>query len=158
MRNLIFVTVLCLLFASVALAQDIVVENGGKTITVTRAELTKLGRISLSLKDHGADANFEGVPLFEVLKLAGVEFGESLRGKRLTTFLLVEAADGYRVVIALPELDSSFTDKRVILADKRDGKPLTAKSGPWQIVVEGDKRAGRWVRQVIKLRILDAAK
>jgi hypothetical protein len=27
-----------------------------------------------------------------------------MRGKRLTSCLLVEAADGYRVVIALPEL------------------------------------------------------
>jgi hypothetical protein len=33
-----------------------------------------------------------------------------MKGKRLTNCLVVEAADGYRAVIALPELDPTFTD------------------------------------------------
>jgi len=41
----------------------------------------------------------------------------------------------------------------VLLADKRDGKPLSADEGPIRIVVPGEKRQGRWVRQVQELRI-----
>jgi hypothetical protein len=105
--------------------------------------------------DHGKDAVFEGVALVDVLKLAGVEFGESLRGKRLASFLLVEA-DGYKAVFALPELDPGFSDKIVLLADKRDGQPLPKNAGDLQIVVPDEKRAGRWVRQVISLKIIQA--
>jgi len=46
-----------------------------------------------------------------------------LSGKRLASCLLV-AADGYRAVIALPEIDPAFTNKPILLAFLRDGKPL----------------------------------
>jgi hypothetical protein len=53
-----------------------------------------------------------------------------MRGKRLASCLLVEAADGYSAVIALPEIDPDFTDKQIVLAFLQDGKPLDAKAGP----------------------------
>jgi DMSO/TMAO reductase YedYZ molybdopterin-dependent catalytic subunit len=78
-----------------------------------------------------------------------------MRGKRLASCLLVEAADGYRAVIALPELDPDFTDKKVVLAYLQDGKPLDDKAGPYRIVIPEGKRMARWVRQVTKLKIVD---
>lgn len=117
------------------------------------AELAKLPRQTVRVTDHGKEAVFEGVPLIEVLKLAGVEFGESLRGKQLETYLLVEAADGYKAVFALPELDPAFTQKIVLLADKRDGKALVGQEGHLRVVVPDEKRAARWVRQVITLTV-----
>ena len=36
----------------------------------------------------------------------------------------------YRVVFALAEVDPAFAVRDIILADKRDGKPLDAKEGP----------------------------
>ena len=83
------------------------------------------------------------------------EFGTSVKGKRLASYLLVEAADGYRVVIALPELDPAFTDKQVVLAFLKDGKPLDEKEGPYRIVIPDEKRMARWVRQVTTLKIVD---
>ena len=47
----------------------------------------------------------------------------------MVSCLLVEAADGYRVVIALPEIDPAFTDKQFVLAFLKDGKPLDDKEG-----------------------------
>ncbi len=118
------------------------------------ADLAKLPRLTVSAKDHdGKPATFEGVALVEVLRLAGVEFGEKLRGKSLALFLVVEAADGYRVVFALPELDSAFTDEVIILAGHRDGKALSEAEGHWRIVVPNEKRQARWVRQVVALTI-----
>lgn len=102
----------------------------------------------------GSPATYEGVALGEVLRRAGT--GE-LRGRRLTTaYALVEAADGYRAVFALAELDSAFTDKLVLLADRVDGKPLPADVGPLRLVVPDEKRHGRWVRQVKAVRVLRA--
>jgi len=44
-------------------------------------------------------------------------------------------------------------DKSVYVATKRDGKPLSEKDGPFQLVAPGEKRDGRWVRQVMALTI-----
>src|SRR5208282_1041145 len=96
-----------------------------------------------------------GVPLRAVLEKAGVGFGETLKGKRMASCLLVEAADDYRVVIALPEVDPRFTDKQVILAFLKDGKPLDDKEGPYRIVIPDEKRMARWVRQVTTLKIVE---
>ena len=78
----------------------------------------------------------------------------TMRGPRLTEALLVEAADNYKVVFALAEFDPDFTSREIVLADKRDGKPLDAKEGPWRVIVPGDKRPARWIRQVTSFKII----
>jgi hypothetical protein len=98
-------------------------------------------------------AEFEGVPVIEVLKAAGMKFGNDLRGPALGHYLLVEAFDGYRVVFALAELDPTFTDHVVLLADRRRGKPLVPKEGVLRVIVPGDKHTSRWIRQVVALKI-----
>jgi len=125
-----------------------------RQLTLSGDDLAKLPRRSIRAKDHsGKESEFEGVPLVEVLKLAGVKFGEGLRGKNLELYLVVEASDGYRAVYALPELDPAYTDKIILLADKRDGKAMDTMEGPLRIVVPDEKRHARWVRQVTGLVI-----
>ncbi|MEP7271662.1 MAG: molybdopterin-dependent oxidoreductase, partial [Acidobacteriota bacterium] len=105
--------------------------------------------LSISAKGHdGKEGEYPGTALVEVLKLAGAKFGEDLRGRNLALYLVVEAADGYRAVYALPELDPLYTHKSILLATKREGKPLDDKEGPLRIVVPDEKRQARWVRQV----------
>jgi hypothetical protein len=145
-----------LLQAGAAFCQQLTVQNGdGKPTVLTRADIEALPHVKVSTSASGATATFEGVALEAVLEKAGVEFGPSLKGKRLASYLLVEAADDYRVVIALPELDPAFTDKQVVLAFLKDGKPLDEKEGPYRIVIPDEKRMARWVRQVTTLKIVD---
>jgi hypothetical protein len=128
----------------------------GKQVVLNRADLEALPHVKVTVSEHSSGpVNFEGVALKSVLEKAGVGFGESMKGKRLTSCLLVEAADGYRAVIALPELDPAFTDRQTLLAFLRDGKPLGETEGPYRIVIPDEKRMARWVRQVTKLRIVD---
>ena len=61
---------------------------------------------------------------------------------------MIEATDGYRAVFALAELDSDLTDRVILLADTKDGQPLPASEGSFRIIVPGEKRPARWVRQV----------
>lgn len=136
-------------------AQEITVQNeSSATIKLTSAEIAVLPHQAIAVEDHGKSVRYEGVPLRLVLEKAHVTFGDSLRGKRLADCLLVEAADGYRVVFALPELDPGFTDRVILLADKADGHPLDAKEGPFRVIVPGEKRMARWVRQVTALRVV----
>jgi hypothetical protein len=67
-------------------------------------------------------------------------------------YAVVKAADGYRAVYALPELDPSFTDRVILLADRRNGAPLDAKA-PFRVVVPGEKHEARWVRQVTEIDV-----
>jgi DMSO/TMAO reductase YedYZ molybdopterin-dependent catalytic subunit len=125
-----------------------------RPLKLTAADLAGLPRQTLRAKDHeGKEAAFEGVSLFDILKGSGVPFGQDLRGPALATYLVVEAADGYRAVFALPELDPACTDRVILLADRRDGKPLAGNEGPLRVVVPGEKRHSRWVRQVVALRV-----
>ena len=146
-----------LIFGAVAVSQQpvaITVQNlEGTPARITVEELTRLAQHPIKASEHGTPATFEGVLLSDVLAKVGVPFGEKLRGKALSQYLLVEAADGYRAIFALPELDPAFSEKRVYLVTKRDGKPLSEKEGPFRIVVPDEKRPARWVRQVTALRI-----
>ena len=156
MRKPLLVIGTIALLAALAQGQQLTVEpEVGQQKVLTRSEIEALPHIKVSTAIHGTPATFEGVPLQAVLEKAGVQFAESLRGPRMASCLLVEAADGYRVVIALPEIDSAFTNKQIVLAFLKDGKPLDVKEGPYRIVIPEEKRPARWARQVTALRIVD---
>lgn len=130
-----------------------VIDAEGHAATLTAAQIANAPHLTVNVREHDATTQFEGVPLSSLLSVAGIRLGDTMRGPRMTEVLLVEAADGYKVVFALAELDPAFATREIILADKRDGKPLDAKEGPWRIVAPGDKRPARWVRQVMTLRL-----
>jgi len=157
-KHLIFYFALIALMLDAALAQcqQLTIQTeGGKQTVLARSDIESLPHVKVAT--HGAENNatFEGVALKTVLEKGGVEFGHSMRGKRLASCLLVEAADGYSAVIALSEIDPDFTDKQIVLAFLQDGKPLDAKVGPYRIVIPDEKRMARWVRQVTTLKIVD---
>jgi len=142
--------------ASFAATQQLAVQDeGGKKTILAAAEIEALPHVKVTTGASGATATFEGVALRAVLEKAGVALGETLKGKRMASCLLVEAADGYRVVIALPEIDPAFSDKQVVLAFLKDGKRLDDKEGPYRLVIPDEKRMARWVRQVTTLKIVD---
>jgi hypothetical protein len=124
----------------------------GKVTTLSAADLGKLPRVKVTATGHsGKAATYEGVSLAEVLRAANVTLGQDLKGPLLANWLVVVGADGYRVVFSLPEVDPALTDKSVLLADTKDGKPLDDKEGPYRLIVPHDKRAVRWVRQVTQV-------
>jgi DMSO/TMAO reductase YedYZ molybdopterin-dependent catalytic subunit len=137
-----------------------VLKVGGQVphpLSLSAADLLAMPRRVVETKDHdGKAARFEGVTLTDVLKAAGAPLGDALRGPQLSKLVLVTAADGYRVVFTLPELDPGFTDDLVLLADRRDGQPLAEREGPLRLVVPHEKRQARWVRKVMQLLIVEA--
>jgi hypothetical protein len=132
-----------------------VVSADGHATTLAAEQITKLTHVTVKVWEHDTPAQFEGVPLSEVLAAGGIELGAALHGSRLADALLVSAADGYKVVFALAEVDPAFAVREILLCDKRDGKPLSAKEGPYRIVAPGDKRGARWVRQVVELKVIN---
>lgn len=127
----------------------------GKTLQLSAAELAKLPRQTVKTGDRGQkESTYEGVSLTEVLRLAGAPLGDALgHHEHPTWYVVIEAKDGYQAVFALAELDPAFTDRLVLLADRKDGKPLAADEGPLRLLVPGDKRHARWVHQVTGVRL-----
>jgi hypothetical protein len=97
------------------------------------------------------------VPLREILKRAGAPMG-SLRGKALTTYVLARAHDGYAAVFTLGEVDTEFGNEPIIVADKRDGKPLAGNLGPLRLECPHDKAGARSVRMLESLEIVRLVK
>ena len=117
------------------------------SIVLSAASIAALPRVSVRSTEHGKAAAFGGVSLQSVLAAAGIRL-DSLRGKALADVVLIEARDGYRVAFTLGELATDLGGRVVVLADQRDGKPLSPTEGPRRLVVPADGRAARWVRQV----------
>ena len=119
------------------------------------SDLEKMPHVSVEVKDHdGRLTTYEGVPLAELLKAAGAPIGEKLRGANMASYVLAEAKDGYRVVFALPELDSAFTDSKVLVAYAANGKPLPDGQGPFRIVAPPEKRPARWIRMLQRIQVV----
>src|SRR5436190_2106337 len=103
-------------------------------LVVTAAELNKLPRISATVYDRdGTEHRYEGVLVAELLRRAGQALGDEMRGPVMQRYVVMTAHDGYRIVFALPELDPAFTNTPVLVADRMDGQPLSARDGPLRI-------------------------
>ncbi|MBA3913094.1 MAG: molybdopterin-dependent oxidoreductase [Acidobacteriales bacterium] len=151
------VVLLCLTVTTQCLeAQQITVAaDSGKITVLERSDIERLPHVKFNESNSAGSSVLEGVALRGVLEKAGVRFGESLKGKRLASCLMIEGRDGYRVLFALPELDAAFTSKQVLLVFLRNGKPLVDDEGPYRIAVPDETRKARWVRQVKRLSILE---
>jgi DMSO/TMAO reductase YedYZ molybdopterin-dependent catalytic subunit len=142
--------------ASPASARLTVTGDVQHSLSLSIEDLRQLPRTTLKVTNphEGKEETYEGVALSEILKRAGVAQGSSLRGGAMATYILAQAADGYRVIYSLAELDSDFQDSGVIVADKMDGKPLDEKVGPLRLVAPHDKRPARWIRMLQTIKVV----
>jgi Oxidoreductase molybdopterin binding domain len=127
-------------------------------LALTPDDLGKMPRASVRTKSNGMETVYEGVWLHEVLKKAGVPQGTELRGKALAGYVLAEAQDGYQVLFSLAEVDPSFIDIEILLADTADGKPLFGAEGRFRLVPSKDKQGARSVRMLTKLEVVKLRK
>jgi hypothetical protein len=133
-------------------AQPLVVRTlDGREHRVAAQELSRFARIDTTVNSHHVVGRYSGVSLVDLFGIAGVPRGDSLRGKSLAVYFVVQGADGYRVVLSPAEFDPAFSDRVAILADARDGSPLPADEGPYHLIIPDEKRPARWVRQVVRI-------
>lgn len=88
--------------------------------------------ISATNEHEKKTAAYSGVLLRDLLRDAGVPSGETLRGKALSTVVVIIARDGYQVVFSIAELDEGIGNMQVLVAGQRgwkaagrDGWPVT---------------------------------
>ena len=128
-------------------------------LTLSASNLASMSRISVTLKEHsGETATYEGVLLFDVLKKAGLTSTDHLRGKALSSYVLAVARDGYQVLFSAGELDPAISANQIIVADKRNGQPVSGDQGLFRLVSSTDKVEARSVRMLEKLQVVKLSK
>jgi hypothetical protein len=144
-----------------AAAQDLTVASAPDHVQQFKAsDIAKMPHTMITATEHGKPRQFEGVWLRDVLKQAGVPIGTFLRGQNMPAYLYFTAKDGYHVTLALAEVDPSFQDNQILIADASDGKPLPAEDGPLRLIVPEDKKPARWIRMLerIDLKMPEASR
>ena len=144
----------------------LIVRNpSGETITLSPEQFAELPRTAIEAEAPHAErtTKYEGVLLGHVLREAGVQPTANSKGNQelarplRSAYVLIEAADGYQVVFALPEVFPELGGLEVLLVDRANGQPLEAKAAPYQIVVVGSDGHERWVRQVRRILVQPAS-
>lgn len=112
--------------------------------------------VTLHNPHTNADETYSGVLLIDLLSELGTPHGKDLHGKALLDYVIATGSDGYKVVLALAEVDPEFHPGEVLVADQMGGKPLDAKSGPFRLVVTEDKRPARSVHSLVSIEVKTA--
>jgi DMSO/TMAO reductase YedYZ molybdopterin-dependent catalytic subunit len=119
------------------------------------AELKALPRVVIKASEsEGIETTFEGVSLWDVIQAAKPRLDPKNHKDLVNACVVAKAKDGYQVVFSLAEIAPLLTDRKIILADRRNGETLPDAQGPLRIIVPGEKMRARWVRQVTALEIV----
>jgi hypothetical protein len=126
-------------------------------VTLNAPLLAGLPRITLSATDEGGHTDtYAGVSLRDLLTKLGAPAGTAIRGKAMLAYIIVGATDNYHVLFTLPELDPSYTDHIVLIADTRNGTAIGPESGPYRLIVPFEKRQARWVKNATDITLTNA--
>jgi DMSO/TMAO reductase YedYZ molybdopterin-dependent catalytic subunit len=133
---------------------DAILVNGAP---VAAADIARLPAIEETVSfgtEHGPLKAIFGGPLLWTVLNAAHAIDPAKPKAAVRSYVVITGSDGYVAVIALGEIEPAFENKRVLLAETMDGKALGP--GHLRVVVPGDARGGRSVRDVVSITVLAA--
>ena len=123
-------------------------------VTLDQATLLALPATTLELPYKSANGSgkdsYTGVLVWDLVKKAELVNGTGTNAALKHT-LLVTAANGYAVAVALAELDPYYGNKQVMLAYKANAN--LASFDHLKLIVPGDLHGGRAVRDVVSIEV-----
>jgi hypothetical protein len=119
--------------------------------TYDRAALAALPQSSLK----AGDITYSGVSLWTLLSKADIVTHPEIKNDILRMFVVATASDGYKLVIALGEIDPDFGNQPCLIATQRDGADFTS-GGFARLVFPNDVKKGRWVVNLTSLKVSEA--
>jgi DMSO/TMAO reductase YedYZ molybdopterin-dependent catalytic subunit len=134
---------------------ELVVQRAGQASHVIPGdrigELKSITQTVGFMTDHGEQqAEWTGPLLWDVLTDSGAIEGVK-PAEHVRLVVRVTSADGYTAVVALGEIAPQFAGRPIQIADHMNGAPIPEHG--LRLVVPGDKRGGRSVRNVIRIDI-----
>ena len=119
---------------------------------LNRIDIARLPHTSVKVKDAGGKVVvYRGVLVRDVLDAAGLRRD---RKQDLGSYVMIEGVDDPHVLFALAEFDTTLSERRVIVADAKNGKPMVPPEGPFRIIVSDERQPTRWVPQVWAIYVI----
>jgi DMSO/TMAO reductase YedYZ molybdopterin-dependent catalytic subunit len=120
-----------------------------------RAALKGMDQAEVRISEEGKTVVYAGVPMAAILAKNAKDSG-TMAGLRALSdaVLLVRGADGYQAAVSAAAVAMDTKGERFLLAISRDGKPLGESQGPVRLIVPGDPKHARWVRDVVAIRLV----
>jgi hypothetical protein len=129
--------------------------DGHPSVTLTPAVLAARPQTELAVSFQTSKGPFSGtyrgVLLWTLLSDAGL-VGTGDPHAVLRQSVVVTGRDGYAVVFGAGEIAPDLGGRQVLLATAVDGQPLPADEN-MRLVVPGDKRGARSVRDVVSITV-----
>lgn len=123
-------------------------------VAVTAELLSGLPESEASFTAHNKTQTCTGPTLASVAAKIGAPAGKHIRGNALATGIVARARDGYAVLFSIGELDAMLGAGKAIVATRCGGKAIPAADGPFRLVVPGEQRAARSVRQLREIKVV----
>jgi hypothetical protein len=98
---------------------------------------------------------YVGALLTDVLATAKPDFDPAVKNDQLTFWVEATGSDDYSALVSYGEIDPGFGARQVLLAYQEDTTDLCT-AGP-RLVVPGDVKGGRYVSNVVKVRVGSAS-
>jgi hypothetical protein len=120
-----------------------------------RAALKEMDQVEVRVSEEGRMIVYAGVPLAAILAKKAKDSG-TMAGLRTLSdaVLLVRGADGYQAAVSAAAVAMDTKGERFLLAIRRDGMPLGESQGPVRLIVSGDPKHARWVKDVAAIRLV----
>ncbi|WP_345953682.1 hypothetical protein [Mucilaginibacter sp. PAMB04168] len=147
---------LCMAFGLQSVAQNITISGDSiATFTINKTMFREMKQAVVMAKAHDDKVHrYTGVTVANLLAKAGILLGDTAKRKSIISYIVVTAADNYKAIYSLPEIDPLFANRTILLADKEDKKLLASENGPYQMIVPAEKEHARWVRQVVSIEVV----
>ncbi len=155
MRRRALLALAAALVSAPALAQPTTLSISGRVAhpsTMTLPDLRALPPVTVAVthptQKGERTATYTGALLWPLI-VAAAPIDQPGRATSLQHTILARGADDYAAALAIAELDPGFANKQVIVAYAEDGAPLPAL----HLIVPGDTRAGRSVRDLVSIEV-----
>lgn len=127
-------------------------------LVLQTTDLYRLPQATVKVHDlNKRHAVYSGVLIKDLLEHLGFEVNTNHCRANLARVVVVESFEEGPVVFSVAELDVRLTDKRILLADHKDRRPLVAPEGPLRLIVPDEKSPARWVKHVWAIYVADVA-
>ena len=133
---------------------SLVVTVAGRATAMSVADLQAMPQTTLKVKNghSGAEETYAGVSVGDLLAKCGFAFEGATAKRVYHSYVRAEGMDGYWVLYSASELMPVLRENGSIIALSVDGKALDA-DGQFKIVIAGEKRPARWVRNLKSLTV-----
>ena len=100
---------------------------------------------------------YTGVPLWTLLQDQGLVTDPAIKNDALRFGVVATGSDGYRALISLGEINPAFGNQPdlVAYADTEGQLGPSGRAGAMRLVVPGDGAGGRYVSNLVGLRVVD---